>query len=552
MEKVVRLSRDQVAELCPECAEKMRLQRVTELKLHIVDPSSGQEPKLELFHADGTEVKTFTGFSQGLCKKFGEDEGFFTRCAETMTGKVEDEKGFCASLHKFCIGSWPAEKKHEQEFDRIALMENTNSIKGVEIFSPGEHNGDRYTEVDIDDIIAASRELDFRPAIKVGHSKDKPGAPAYGYVENLRKENGKLYADLTDMHDSVVEAVRSKAYDRLSSEIYFNLKRAAKNGVQKVFRRALKAVALLGAEVPAVANLVPLHKMEFAEAGFERMTVFEQDLDVSTETIMETLSERVGSLINLMKESDMAKNAEQIKALKEQVTEFKSKMDEMMKKKGKMKPEDMEDDEEYKQLVAQAQEISDRIATLETKDAEDDEDTEDTDELREELERTKAKLVQSDTNHKALSEKVDRLERERRNTEVGEKVKACKIPAFRPSLEAVYAYALENAAAKIKIFSKKDGKDTSEDKTLVEVLDGWVSEINAQSEKLFQALAATGARARDDGSIEDEAGKEVQRRVIEHRQKNPTVKTYEQAMKVVLSADPDLKQRYEDEMSQAH
>ena len=139
-----------------------------------------------------------------------------------------------------------------------------NAIRNVEIFAAGQWNGDTYTERDLDDMVSAFRELDYRPALKLGHTKDAPGAPAYGWIENLRRVGRKLVADFVDMHDSVVNAIRKRAYSRVSSEIYFNLKRGG-----KTFARALKAVALLGAEVPAVANLVPLHTMEVADWTFE-------------------------------------------------------------------------------------------------------------------------------------------------------------------------------------------------------------------------------------------------------------------------------------------
>jgi hypothetical protein len=141
-------------------------------------------------------------------------------------------------------------------------VSQTRSIRGVEIFTPGTHNGDDYTETDIDDMISAFRELDVRPAIKVGHTKDQPGAPAYGWVTNLRRVGRKLVADFVDLHDSVYNAVKQRMYDRCSAEIYWNLKRGG-----KIFRRALKAVALLGAEVPAVAGLKPLHRMEFVASA---------------------------------------------------------------------------------------------------------------------------------------------------------------------------------------------------------------------------------------------------------------------------------------------
>ena len=163
------------------------------------------------------------------------------------------------------------------------------SINGVEIFKTGTHNGDKYDENDLDEMVRAHGELDFRPAIKVGHVKDFPGAPAYGWVTNLRRVGQKLVADFTDMHDSVIEAIRKRSYSRVSSEVYFNLKRGG-----KTFRRALKAVALLGAEVPAVAGLVPLHKMEFAAADeYEGVFVFEEPLDTSNFDLASEIADRL-------------------------------------------------------------------------------------------------------------------------------------------------------------------------------------------------------------------------------------------------------------------
>lgn len=151
-----------------------------------------------------------------------------------------------------------------------------NAIRNIEIFRSGTHNGDQYTEADLDDMVAAFHRLDYRPALKVGHTKDASGAPAYGWISNLRRAGQKLLADFTDMHESVVEAIRSKAYNRVSAEVFHNLRRAG-----EVFPRALKAVALLGAEVPAVAGLVPLHKMEFAEFdALERTAAFSTDLKI--------------------------------------------------------------------------------------------------------------------------------------------------------------------------------------------------------------------------------------------------------------------------------
>lgn len=452
----------------------------------------------------------------------------------------QDAKAAC-SMMKDKGGVWT-------EHAEIA-NQHSNIIKGVEVFSSGTHNGDEYSEKDLDDIVSAFSELDYRPALKVGHTKDTPGAPAYGWVQNLKRVGNKLVADFTDMHDSVVDAIRKKAYNNVSSEIYFNLKRGGKD-----FRRALKAVALLGAEVPAVSGLTPLHKMEFAETGFDGIAVCEQALDVPAQAVVDALSERVAGLVTLIKEYDMSKNAEKIKALQEQVAKFNADMDELKKKKvaaGADDDEEILEDEDIKKLSEQAEAIGDQIAELEADDAA---DTANTDqriaELSEQLAAANEIAATSAKQTKELSERMAKIEGERRSAEVGTRVKACKIPAFRDGLGALYSYALASgASATVKVYSKDaDGKDVSADKTLIEVVDGMVGQINDQAEKLFKALAYTGKTVREDGNVEDQADAEVNRRVNEYREKHPEVKEYAVAMTAVLKSDPGLAQRYRDQL----
>jgi len=144
---------------------------------------------------------------------------------------------------------------------REAAVEQEQAIKASagyaltdrEIFAVGTHNGDKYTEADLDEMVAAASELDFLPAVKIGHTKE-PGAPAYGYVENLRRVGNKLLADLTHLPREIYEQVMARRFGRVSAEVYWNMNR---NG--KTHKRALGAVALLGAELPGVAGLKPLY-----------------------------------------------------------------------------------------------------------------------------------------------------------------------------------------------------------------------------------------------------------------------------------------------------
>lgn len=501
-----RLTREQVAELCPSCAESMAARNLAALKFSIDEDG-------ELVAAGGA-IRLFAGFSQGMCDKMGGADGFFTRCAETMAGKVDDEKAFCASLHNFCLGKFPSEKANAE---KVAALAHSNVIRGVEIFSaPGIHNGDAYTEADLDDMVAAFKDLDFRPAIKVGHTKDKPGAPSYGWVANLRKVGGKLVADFEAMHDSVVAAIKDRRYDRLSSEIYFNLKRGG-----KVFRRALKAVALLGAEVPAVAGLTPLHKMEFASDGFDSIAACEQSLEVKQQALIDSLTGRVTALtetLNQQKEQD----AMEIKELKQKKADLEAQIAEMMKKGDKMTPEDKE---KMTAMQAKMKEFGQQIDT--------------------EIERLTAAAGESDS----LKETVRALQAKDRSREVAEKVAKCTVKSFHGRLEGLYAHAVANPAVKVKQFAVKEGKRTESEGSLVEALDGLVAQINEGSKRLFvvETERRDAERMVDDADIAD-AGAKVDE-LSQARVRDGKSKTYEEAMDAVLAGDKDLARAYHEQQN---
>ena len=402
--------------------------------------------------------------------------------------------------------------KAEHEVEKEMSFAHSNAVRGVEIFASGLHNGDTYTEQDIDDIIAAHKELDFRPAIKIGHSKDAPGAPAYGWVTALRKVGGKLVADFESMHDSVITALKDKRYDRVSSEIYFNLKRGGKS-----FRRALKAVALLGADVPAVAGLVPLHKMEFVADGFESVAACEQGLEIQKQSIIDSLTERVTQLsgqVNTQKEHD----AMTIKELQEKKAALEAKLAELKK-------DDKLDESGKAKISAFEQEIDafgTQITTLEKAESTAAENTE-------------------------LKTRLAALEQKDRSREVTDRVARCTVKAFHADLEAVYAHALANPAAKVKHFTVKDGKRIESEKSIAEVVDSLVSSINTGAKQLFSVVTNQGETHRAEGPSED-AGAELDAKA-KARIREGKSKDYAEAMDAVLADDVELAAKYHEQQS---
>ena len=257
----------------------------------------------------------------------------------------------------------------------------------------------------------------------------------------------------------------------------------------------------------------------------------------------------------------MAKNTAKIKELSAKVDQFNKDMEELKKKKKGMTDEELDGDEEYKQLSEQATALSDEIASLEAAAAA---DTDDTDariaELQEQLadanEAAAAAKKSADANAaqiKLLSERQARADAERNAVVVKTKIDACKIPAFRNNLSALYTYAMTSLDTKVKVYAQDDkGQQIETEKSLVDVLDDTVTQINKHSEKLFSQLSMQGKVIREDGNAEDAPDAEVNRLTKVYLAEHPEVKSYTQAMTMVLQKNPDLGERYNEQLANKH
>lgn len=190
-----------------------------------------------------------------------------------------------------------------------------HELRDVEIFRAGIWNGDKYTVRDLDDMIAAAPDVGFRAPIKLGHAENS-GDRAFGWVENLRRHGDRLVADFKDIPEKVFEVIKDRGFDTVSAEIFWNLKRGG-----KTFRRALKAVALLGAEIPAVSDLKPLRDaIAFnTDAESHAYSLTKEDFDVADkdETELKKLQDENAKLkadLEALKGSDDSESVKKLQA----------------------------------------------------------------------------------------------------------------------------------------------------------------------------------------------------------------------------------------------
>lgn len=140
----------------------------------------------------------------------------------------------------------------------------TVTIPDVEVFSVGEWNGDEYTEADLRTMVEAFSQVGFEPPLKLGHSEgqklvQEDGLPSIGWVSDLHALGGKLVATLKGVPRKIAKLIQMGGYKQRSAEVYWNYKDTI-NG--RVWSRVLKALSLIGADVPAVKGMPGLSTLD--------------------------------------------------------------------------------------------------------------------------------------------------------------------------------------------------------------------------------------------------------------------------------------------------
>ena len=147
----------------------------------------------------------------------------------------------------------------------------SNRINDVQImrtgtFTPGGAAKGREVEVTgemLDEMVANFETLTpvggFTPVVKLGHTDAQrfigqaDGAPNLGLVESVRRVGDFVLANFVNVPDAVMELIKTRRFNSVSVEIVPSLKHEG-----RTFENVLTAVALLGAQLPAVKGLADL------------------------------------------------------------------------------------------------------------------------------------------------------------------------------------------------------------------------------------------------------------------------------------------------------
>lgn len=126
----------------------------------------------------------------------------------------------------------------------------------AEIFAPGTWNKTwKFTAQDLVDIVANFKALgdNHHVPLKFGHNDKQPmtdGYPALGWVSDVWVKDDKLIAKFESVPTIVKKAFDAKLYRHVSVELDVDVEHRGKK-----YKYVLSAVALLGADIPAVNTL---------------------------------------------------------------------------------------------------------------------------------------------------------------------------------------------------------------------------------------------------------------------------------------------------------
>ncbi|MEG2140955.1 MAG: phage protease [Bilophila sp.] len=167
-------------------------------------------------------------------------------------------------------------------------MEKWIEIARTGTFTDSQGRPQTFTTSDLDAIVSSYDPATLEAPLVFGHPKDSD--PAFGWVQSLRREGEKLFAQFAQVPDTVRRLVDDGRYRYVSMSLMPDRKR-------------LRHVGLLGAAVPAIEGLGPVELTSDNDA----ICIDFGELQPK-EPGMATLEELQAEIAKLTAERDGAKN----------------------------------------------------------------------------------------------------------------------------------------------------------------------------------------------------------------------------------------------------
>ena len=182
-------------------------------------------------------------FADETNKKYPLDTEAHVRAAASYFGMAKNRAKYStADQKKIDAKIAAAEKKF-----KIGTKEEAEIMaKDMVIFTTGVHNGEEFTEADLDNMAATSQQSSEPIPIIVGHSSDYKGRtriPAFGSItKGLKRVGSNLIAMGVEFNDKLASWIQDGFYPQRSIELTRDNKRVL-------------ALGMIGAVPPAVKGL---------------------------------------------------------------------------------------------------------------------------------------------------------------------------------------------------------------------------------------------------------------------------------------------------------
>jgi len=131
------------------------------------------------------------------------------------------------------------------------MIEPIEILKVGKFASSGGENV-KFTEKELKEIADNYDAVNYPAPVVLGHPKDD--APAYGWLDRVFYEDGKLKATIKNMSHELIQLIKEGKYKKVSASLF--KKSSPANPKQGTMM--LKHLGFLGAATPAVSGLKPI------------------------------------------------------------------------------------------------------------------------------------------------------------------------------------------------------------------------------------------------------------------------------------------------------
>lgn len=207
--------------------------------------------KLNVFGWTDKEIEAGAPVYDSLSEENGHD-------VATFAAMIVAGKNSLAESRARIIADGASKLAFAKQLVPSKQVDFSNTID-FEAFAPGTWNGMSFKRADLEEISRNFKALEpyHKVPLKLGHNNTQPvtdGQPALGWVTKAWVDNeGKLMLRASDVPDVVKKAIQKKLYRKVSVELDIDVEHRGKK-----YNYVLSAVALLGADIPAVNTLADL------------------------------------------------------------------------------------------------------------------------------------------------------------------------------------------------------------------------------------------------------------------------------------------------------